>query len=473
MSDLLLTSGDGINTDANIYPGQVPTADQWNFLFAGKVDANNGYLTNPTVFGYLSLTEAPSQDVHAASKSYVDGKISGSSIPDAPSDGTPYCRQNNAWQPAPTQLAASVAGNLTIPGSLVVGQGATVTGDSAITGRLTVHGALAVDTTITSGGAATFTGGILGTPIGQGGATTPGSFSSVIIASQSIYNTIPGLPVGYTYGLRIAADPATASNVFLDAWAAPTGLNGRRASGTPSSPTGLAGNTVIAALNAFGHDGGAYTTTPQASYQIKTLNSWSTGDHSTQHQWSGTSSGATTSAAWLTLVNSRLVANTVNDSGYAMTLHSNTTGALAITAETTTDRAVLSITNTVVGNANWPMLNIGRARNAGTGSIINGQVLGLNRWTAYLGDATNEGGANAGSDFGVQPSDDSGNPLPVALRITRATGATTLAAGLGIWGHTPPATQPSFTGAKGGNTALASVIAALVAAGIGIDTTTA
>ena len=132
----------------------------------------------------------------------------------------PIAARTTTWVPAPTQLAASVAGNLTIPGTLTVGQGATVTGDSTITGRLTVHGALVVDTTLTVGGAATFTGGILGTPIGQGGSTSPASFSSVIVAPADIYSTIPGLPPGYTYGLRVAADPATASNLFLDAWSA-------------------------------------------------------------------------------------------------------------------------------------------------------------------------------------------------------------------------------------------------------------
>jgi hypothetical protein len=45
--------------------------------------------------------------------------------------------------------------------------------------------------------------------------------------------------------------------------------------------------------------------------------------------------------------------------------------------------------------------------------------------------------------------------------------------GLGVFGVTPPTSRPAFTGAKGGNTALASVIAILVAAGIGTDSTTA
>ena len=372
MSDALDTTG-GVNSDAGIYPGMVPTADQWNLLFTGKVDALNGYLTNPSVLGYMSLSEAPSQDAHAASKAYVDGKISGSSIPDAPADGTPYVRQNNSWQPAPTQLAASVAGNLTIPGSLTVGQGAAVTGDSTITGRLTVHGALAVDTNVTSGGTGTFTGGILASPIGQGGATQPGSFSSLIVSPADIYGAIPGLPSGYTYGLRVAADPGVAAHLFLDTWGTATGYNARRASGTPTNPTGVAGNSVIAALNVFGHDGGAYTALPQGGYQIKTLNSWSTGDHSTQHSWFGTNTGATTQGAWLTLVNGNLLVGGVTDAGYRLDV----------------------------------------------------------------------------------------------------TGATRISAGLGVWGHAPPGTQPTFSGAKGGNTALASVIAALVAAGIGLDSTTA
>src|SRR5580765_7853775 len=102
MSDLATTPGTNFN--GNFYPQKVPDADDWNNLFESKVDALNGYLTNPNVLGYMSLAETPSQDDHAASKAYVDGKISGSSIPDAPSDGTPYCRQNNTWSPAPTQL---------------------------------------------------------------------------------------------------------------------------------------------------------------------------------------------------------------------------------------------------------------------------------------------------------------------------------------------------------------------------------
>ena len=52
-------------------------------------------------------------------------------------------------------------------------------------------------------------------------------------------------------------------------------------------------------------------------------------------------------------------------------------------------------------------------------------------------------------------------------------GAARFGAGLSAWGHAPPTVQPSFTGARGGNAALASVIAVLVAAGFALDTTTA
>jgi hypothetical protein len=53
------------------------------------------------------------------------------------------------------------------------------------------------------------------------------------------------------------------------------------------------------------------------------------------------------------------------------------------------------------------------------------------------------------------------------------TGAAGFAAGLGAYGHTAPAARPAVTGAKGGNVALASLMAALVAYGLVTDSTSA
>jgi hypothetical protein len=55
----------------------------------------------------------------------------------------------------------------------------------------------------------------------------------------------------------------------------------------------------------------------------------------------------------------------------------------------------------------------------------------------------------------------------------QVTGSARISTGLGVFGHVAPTSQPALTGAKGGNTALASVIAVLVAAGFATDTTTA
>jgi hypothetical protein len=61
-----------------------------------------------------------------------------------------------------------------------------------------------------------------------------------------------------------------------------------------------------------------------------------------------------------------------------------------------------------------------------------------------------------------------------SLTVAGGAGVNTLSAtrGLGVWAATPPSSRPAMTGAKGGNAALASVIALLVAYGFGTDGTT-
>jgi hypothetical protein len=94
------------------------------------------------------------------------------------------------------------------------------------------------------------------------------------------------------------------------------------------------------------------------------------------------------------------------------------------------------------------------------------------RWVTRVVGA--EGGSNAGSNFNLDAYSDAGTSLHLAaVSIARATGAVSLTNSLGIFGTVPPATQPTITGAKGGNAALASLIAALVSYGLIIDSTTA
>jgi len=111
-----------VNTSYSFFPGWVPNSDDWNRMMTGKVDATNGYAANPTIFGNMYLVESPSAPLHATNKAYVDAVLGDSnSLPDAPADGTPYCRMNNGWSPAPTTLPSQVVNSMSVTSVLSVG----------------------------------------------------------------------------------------------------------------------------------------------------------------------------------------------------------------------------------------------------------------------------------------------------------------------------------------------------------------
>jgi hypothetical protein len=63
------------------------------------------------------------------------------------------------------------------------------------------------------------------------------------------------------------------------------------------------------------------------------------------------------------------------------------------------------------------------AINGYTGSVIGANL----RWTMYMGNATAEGGGNAGSDFGILRFDNTGTLLGTPMSIARSTGVATFA----------------------------------------------
>ena len=63
---------------------------------------------------------------------------------------------------------------------------------------------------------------------------------------------------------------------------------------------------------------------------------------------------------------------------------------------------------------------------SGSASTLGGQTGGVNRWLLNIGNATAEGGSNAGSDFTIQSYTDAGASLDTPLTITRSTGIMTL-----------------------------------------------
>jgi hypothetical protein len=104
------------------------------------------------------------------------------------------------------------------------------------------------------------------------------------------------------------------------------------------------------------------------------------------------------------------------------------------------------------------------------------QTNGLDRWL-FGGDATVEGGSNAGSDFQIYRFNDAGSPVGAAVTVTRSSGRLNALFGLAVTGNagfnnTTPIAKPTVTGSKGANAALASLLTALAAYGLVTDSST-
>jgi hypothetical protein len=69
-----------------------------NNTFANYLPITGGNISgNLAVAGTMNLSADPTSNLQAATKQYVDVKASGFTIPDAPSDGSTYGRNNGAW----------------------------------------------------------------------------------------------------------------------------------------------------------------------------------------------------------------------------------------------------------------------------------------------------------------------------------------------------------------------------------------
>lgn len=101
----------------------------------------------------ITLPSAPTADLHAATKKYVDDKPGGGGIPEAPTDGQSYARrgQDGSWQVATTGTGGSAAGTTFTPYSTIASTnvqaaiqelkdetlsitGGTLSGDLSVTG---------------------------------------------------------------------------------------------------------------------------------------------------------------------------------------------------------------------------------------------------------------------------------------------------------------------------------------------------
>jgi hypothetical protein len=108
----------------------------------------------------------------------------------------------------------------------------------------------------------------------------------------------------------------------------------------------------------------------------------------------------------------------------------------------------------------------------GTHRILHVMTAGVNRWVIGANGSTAETGSNAGSDFMIKRYDDNGGQLDNPLTIARATGYALFNGAVGF-NNVPAVARPTVTGSRGANTALASLITAIAATGLIIDSTTA
>jgi len=95
-------------------------------------------------------------------------------------------------------------------------------------------------------------------------------------------------------------------------------------------------------------------------------------------------------------------------------------------------------------NYTSPLIVLNKTATSGQTDSIVGQTTGNNRWGVVLGDSSNEGGGNSGSDFKIINYADAGTALITPFWITRSTGVATFQ-GNGVWISGTASVAPTLT----------------------------
>jgi hypothetical protein len=303
---------------------------------------------------------------------------------------------------------------------------------------------------------------------------------------------------------------------------------GAFAGGTLAAPTPVNVNNAMFQMWGRGFDGTGWFNT--ANVAIRGAELWTPTAHGTQIRFQGTPTGSTTIAEWARFANGDLLIGSTVDAGYKLDVAGGPVrlgGATSMTAPhiIAATGAVMptsfasgtllelvgppALNNSLTieafsngGAGGIPMIT-GRSQNSAGGTVVNQNIF-QTRAFGWDGSNYSTGGRAAFGFFAAEaftPTaqgtyitfsttkkttttmaevarfQDSGNvsigtTADNGLDRLQVTGSARITAGLGVWNHAAPTTQPAFTGAKGGNTALASVTI-LVAAGFATDTTTA
>lgn len=119
-------------------------------------------------------------------------------------------------------------------------------------------------------------------------------------ARVTVTTNIGTLPTPVSAGdlVHIVAVTNTASGIMFDSFGANCAFRFRRAQGSPGSETAIQSGQSISGLNAYAHDGSAYSSA-QAQFSIVATENWSSTAHGTKHQLTATANGTTTNVAVL------------------------------------------------------------------------------------------------------------------------------------------------------------------------------
>lgn len=162
------------------------------------------------------------------------------------------------------------------------------------------------------------------------GATTLADVNatSAAVTGTGSFN-LSGTTLGSVAGtmLGLAAADAASTGLLIESKAANPRIVFRRANNTSASPAALALNDVIAAIEARGHDGSAYTVS-RATMEAVAAEAWTGAAQGAYWQWRTAAIGGTTSSVRMTLGDT---GNLTLATGYLLRVSSNVAAATGTT----------------------------------------------------------------------------------------------------------------------------------------------
>jgi fibronectin-binding autotransporter adhesin len=226
------------------------------------------------------------------------------------------------------------------------------------------------------------------------------------------------------------------------------------AGGTKASPTALTANRIMSRNSSGGYDGTAWTGTA-ASVQVRTINAWTTADHSTQLLFNTTPTGSVSVTAAATLSNALLAVAGSLTLGSALGVPYGGTGnASWTTGDLVYASGTATLANAAIGSG--LSLSGGTLSNSGIVSLVagnsatitSGNTIGVSTITA--GVVSSNGTILEATTLATGLTWSAGT-LTLSNATTAAVGGVIVGAGLAVSSGTISASQTFSVGIGAGN----------------------